>query len=49
LRDVVGVNPEIAEQDACKMEHVLSEETLKKMKALTLTQTKKKRPAQERV
>jgi DtxR family Mn-dependent transcriptional regulator len=35
LQDVVGVNPETAEKDACKMEHVLSEETLKKMKILT--------------
>ncbi|MDR2362802.1 MAG: metal-dependent transcriptional regulator [Spirochaetaceae bacterium] len=32
LRDTVGVSPETAEKDACKMEHVLSEETLKKMK-----------------
>jgi DtxR family Mn-dependent transcriptional regulator len=34
LRDIVGVDAVIAEQDACKMEHVLSEETLKKMKLL---------------
>jgi DtxR family Mn-dependent transcriptional regulator len=34
LRDTIGVNPETAEQDACKMEHVLSEETLDKMKLL---------------
>jgi DtxR family Mn-dependent transcriptional regulator len=34
LRDTVGVSPETAEKDACKMEHVLSEETLKKMKLL---------------
>jgi DtxR family Mn-dependent transcriptional regulator len=32
LRDIIGVNPEIAEKDACKMEHLLSEETLQKMK-----------------
>ncbi|MDR1399828.1 MAG: metal-dependent transcriptional regulator [Treponema sp.] len=32
LRDVVGVNADIAEKDACKMEHLLSEETLLKMK-----------------
>ncbi|MDR0623753.1 MAG: MarR family transcriptional regulator [Treponema sp.] len=34
LRDMVGVSPETAEKDACKMEHILSEETLKKMKAM---------------
>jgi DtxR family Mn-dependent transcriptional regulator len=34
LRDTLGVSAEIAEEDACKMEHILSEETLKKMKAL---------------
>jgi DtxR family Mn-dependent transcriptional regulator len=34
LRDVVGVDPKIAEDDACKMEHLLSEETLVKMKAM---------------
>ncbi|MDR1353521.1 MAG: metal-dependent transcriptional regulator [Treponema sp.] len=41
LRNVLGVSPDIAEQDACKMEHVLSEETIKKMKALALSQPKK--------
>ncbi|MDR1239832.1 MAG: metal-dependent transcriptional regulator [Treponema sp.] len=35
LQEVVGVGPEIAEKDACKMEHILSDETLKKMKAMT--------------
>ncbi|MDR2111116.1 MAG: metal-dependent transcriptional regulator [Spirochaetaceae bacterium] len=40
LREVVGVDPETAEKDACKMEHVLSEETIKKMK--TLVKIKKK-------
>jgi DtxR family Mn-dependent transcriptional regulator len=34
LRDILGVGPENAEQDACKMEHILSEETLKKFKDL---------------
>jgi DtxR family Mn-dependent transcriptional regulator len=47
LKNVVGVSPKIAEQDACKMEHVLSEETLKKMKLLTLPQAKKNYPAQK--
>jgi DtxR family Mn-dependent transcriptional regulator len=34
LQDLVGVSPETAEKDACKMEHLLSEETFRKMKAL---------------
>ena len=34
LRDIVGVSLETAEKDACKMKHLLSEETLKKMKTL---------------
>jgi DtxR family Mn-dependent transcriptional regulator len=34
LKDVVGVSADVAEKDACKMEHLLSEETLKKIKAL---------------
>lgn len=29
LRDVLGVSPEVAEQDACRMEHILSEETMR--------------------
>ncbi|MDR0710133.1 MAG: metal-dependent transcriptional regulator [Spirochaetaceae bacterium] len=41
LHDILGVSRDIAEQDACKMEHVLSEETLKRMKVLTLSQQKK--------
>jgi len=32
LRDILGVGPETAERDACKLEHLLSEETLIKMK-----------------
>ncbi|GHV52005.1 DtxR family transcriptional regulator [Spirochaetia bacterium] len=40
LQDVVGVSAENAEKDACKMEHLLSEETLKKMKALVKTKKK---------
>jgi DtxR family Mn-dependent transcriptional regulator len=38
LVSVVGVDAETAERDACKMEHVLSPETLKKMKAMTAKQ-----------
>jgi DtxR family Mn-dependent transcriptional regulator len=34
LRNIVGVSADIAEKDACKMEHLLSEETLKKMRTL---------------
>jgi DtxR family Mn-dependent transcriptional regulator len=30
----IGISPENAEKDACKLEHILSGETLKKMKAL---------------
>ncbi|MDR3145762.1 MAG: metal-dependent transcriptional regulator [Treponema sp.] len=41
LQDVVGVSAETAEQDACKMEHVLSEETLKKLKLLAQSRKKK--------
>jgi DtxR family Mn-dependent transcriptional regulator len=41
LRDTIGVSAETAEEDACKMEHILSDETLKKMKLLVRA-TKKK-------
>jgi DtxR family Mn-dependent transcriptional regulator len=40
LRDILNVSAETAEKDACKMEHFLSEETLKKIRALTKTKTK---------
>ncbi|MDR2509730.1 MAG: metal-dependent transcriptional regulator [Spirochaetaceae bacterium] len=32
LHEVLGVNKKTAEQDACKMEHVLSDETFTKLK-----------------
>jgi len=32
LRDTIGVSAEQAEEDACKIEHVLSPETLEKLK-----------------
>jgi DtxR family Mn-dependent transcriptional regulator len=48
LRDVLGVSPDIAERDACKMEHILSEETLKKMKALTPPKKKKTPPRKKK-
>lgn len=38
LRDVVGVDQEVAEQDACKMEHILSEKTLERMRAIASCQ-----------
>jgi DtxR family Mn-dependent transcriptional regulator len=41
LRDTLGVSPETAEEDACKMEHILSEETLKRMKLLVRSARKK--------
>ena len=40
LQDIIGVSAETAEKDACKMEHLLSEETLKKIKTLVKTQKK---------
>jgi DtxR family Mn-dependent transcriptional regulator len=41
LRDTLGVSPDTAEVDACKMEHILSEETLKRMKLLARASKKK--------
>ena len=32
LSDVLGVKPETAEEDACRIEHIISEETFEKMK-----------------
>jgi DtxR family Mn-dependent transcriptional regulator len=34
LQDVLGISPNTAKQDSCKMEHILSEETLKKIKSI---------------
>jgi len=42
LRDVVGVSPEMADSDACKMEHHLSPETLEKMRAMVKTKQMEK-------
>lgn len=39
LRDVVGVSQSVAEIDACKIEHVLSKETFKKLMEFTAKQT----------
>jgi DtxR family Mn-dependent transcriptional regulator len=41
LRDTVGVNAITAEEDACKMEHILSEESLTKLKVLAKNQKRK--------
>ncbi len=41
LRDILGVSSAMAEQDACKLEHILSEETIDKMKILASSITKK--------
>jgi DtxR family Mn-dependent transcriptional regulator len=40
LQEIVGVSPDVAEKDACKMEHLLSEETLKKMRSLVKAKKK---------
>jgi DtxR family Mn-dependent transcriptional regulator len=37
LVSIVGVDAATAERDACKMEHVLSPETLKRMKILSVS------------
>ena len=42
LRDILGVGAVNAEQDACKMEHVLSEETYTKLKSLVSSLQAKK-------
>jgi DtxR family Mn-dependent transcriptional regulator len=39
LEETLGVCEETAEKDACKMEHVVSEETFKKLKAFLKTKT----------
>ncbi len=33
LEDILGVSPKTAEEDACKMEHTVSKETLNKLSA----------------
>jgi len=45
LRDVIGVSPDTAESDACKMEHHLSAETLEKMRAMVQTKLEENAPA----
>lgn len=43
LTDVIGVNPQTADIDACKMEHTVSRETLDKLHDFLHKQTKKKK------
>jgi DtxR family Mn-dependent transcriptional regulator len=38
LQDMLGVNAETAERDACKLEHILSDETIEKMQVLRKSQ-----------
>ena len=40
LRDMVGVSQSVAEIDACKMEHILSKETFKKLMEFMARQSK---------
>lgn len=42
LTDILGVNPQIAEEDACAMEHVISGDTLKKLIAFIVEENKLK-------
>ena len=39
----VGVDPETAEREACRMEHVISSETFEKIKAVANPNTKKEK------
>ncbi|RLF91335.1 DtxR family transcriptional regulator [Thermococci archaeon] len=41
LREILGVNEEVAERDACSMEHHLSAETLEKIKELVVEAMRK--------
>jgi DtxR family Mn-dependent transcriptional regulator len=47
LRDVLGVRPDIAEKDACKMEHFLSAETLSKMRSFANSNTANATPEEQ--
>ena len=40
LEDVLGVDCEIAEEDACRIEHIISEETFEKMKEKVYSSSK---------
>ena len=45
MLEYLGVNPEVAAQDACKIEHVISDETFAAMKKHTKTLAPDKFPA----
>ncbi|HRY54216.1 MAG TPA: metal-dependent transcriptional regulator [Spirochaetia bacterium] len=47
LREVVGVSPQTAERDGCRIEHYLSEETMERIKALAGEALSRKGPAGE--
>jgi Mn-dependent DtxR family transcriptional regulator len=40
LEDVLGVDPETAEHDACRMEHILSAKTMERLSAFMDEHTK---------
>jgi Mn-dependent DtxR family transcriptional regulator len=40
LEDVLGVSPETAENDACRMEHILSAQTMERLSAFVEEQKK---------
>ncbi len=42
----IGVSPETAAEDACRIEHVISRETLERVKSLCMQRTAGMRPAQ---
>lgn len=39
--EAIGVDPEVAEQDACRIEHVISDETFRAIKAIPLDTIRK--------
>jgi DtxR family Mn-dependent transcriptional regulator len=43
LRDIVGVGPETAERDACRIEHYLSAETMDRIAEIAGASTKRKK------
>jgi DtxR family Mn-dependent transcriptional regulator len=49
LTDVAGVSPETAEKDACKLEHILSDETMERLRELTLKYGKGGKPGKKPV
>lgn len=39
--EAIGVSPEVADQDACRMEHAISEETFQKLQEMAVSLCKK--------